>query len=191
MPRARLRRVPVRRGPRRWRAFGTLVVDASWLDATGADGGVGCLAGSLTSARFVAPAGGAFGARGVVDAGWAVATHVVIDPDDATPPAGETDGSDAPGGGAGEPAGSADPASGKPGADTSTDPAVKPSTTSPKTSATTKTTVNKTTVTTSSKPKTATGTTATLPKTGDNNWIAASLTLLLLGTALLSVAYRC
>lgn len=27
--------------------FGTLAVDASWLDATGADGGVGCLAGSL------------------------------------------------------------------------------------------------------------------------------------------------
>lgn len=170
--------------------FGTLAVDASWLDATGADGGVGCLAGSLTSARFVAPAGGTFGARGVLDAGGAVATHVVIEPQDATPPPGETDTRDVPGG-AGEPAGSADPAAGKPGADTSTDPAVKPATTSPKTSATTKTTVNKTTVTTSSKPKTATGTTATLPKTGDNNLITASLTLLLLGTALLAVAYRC
>lgn len=170
--------------------FGTLAVDASWLDATGADGGVGCLAGSLTSARFVTPAGGAFGARGVLDAGGAVTTHVVIEPQDATPPAGETDTRDVPGG-AGEPAGSADPAAGKPGADTSTDPAVKPATTSPKTSATTKTTVNKTTVTTSSKPKTVTGITPTLPKTGDNNWIAASLTLLLLGTALLAVAYRC
>lgn len=171
--------------------FGTLAVDASWLDVTGADAGVGCLAGSLTSARFVEPAGGTFGVRGVLDAGGAVATHVVIEPDDATPPAGEGDGSDAPGGGAGKPAGSADPAAGKPGADTSTDPAVKPATTSPKTSATTKTTVNKTTVTTSSKPKTASATTATLPKTGDNNWIVASAALFLLGTVLLVNAYRC
>lgn len=171
--------------------FGTLAVDASWLDATGADGGVGCLAGSLTSARFVAPAGGAFGAKGVVDAGGAVATHVVIEPQDATVPAGKTDTRDVPGGGAGEPAGSVDPGAGKPGDNTTKDSAVKPATTSPKTSATTKTTVNKTTVTTSSKPKTVNGTTATLPKTGDNNWIAASLTLLLLGTALLAVAYRC
>lgn len=171
--------------------FGTLAVDASWLDATGADGGVGCLAGSLTSARFAAPAGGTFGARGVLDAGGAVATHVVVVPEGATKPAGKTDARDVPGGGAGEPAGSVDPGAGKPGDNTTKDSAMKPATTSPKTSATTKTTVNKTTVTTSSKPKTATGTTATLPKTGDNNWIAASLTLLLLGTALLAVAYRC
>lgn len=171
--------------------FGTLAVDASWLDATGADGGVGCLAGSLTSARFVASAGGAFGARGVVDADGAVATHVVIELQDATPPAGETDARDVSGGGAGEPAGSVDPGAGKPGDNTTKDSAVKPATTSPKTFATTKTTVNKTTVITSSKPKTVTGTTATLPKTGDNNWIAASLTFLLLGTAPLAVAYRC
>ena len=32
-------------------------VDASWLDATGAVGGVGCAGGSLVSARFAAPAG--------------------------------------------------------------------------------------------------------------------------------------
>ena len=170
--------------------FGTLAVDASWLDATGADGGVGCLAGSLTSARFVAPAGGTFGARGVLDAGGAVATHVVIEPEGATKPAGESDGRDVPGDG-GEPAGIVDPTAGKPGADASTDPAVKPATTSPKTSATTKTTVNKTTVSTSSRPKTGTGTTATLPKTGDNNWIAASAALFLLGTVLLAAAYRC
>ena len=117
--------------------FGTLAVDASWLDATGADGGVGCLAGSLTSARFVAPAGGAFGARGVVDTGGAVATHVVIEPQDTAGPAGESDVSDTPGGGAGKPACSTDPAAGKPRDDTFTDPAVKPATTSPKTSATT------------------------------------------------------
>lgn len=45
-----------------------LSVDASWLDATGANGGVACLGGSLVSARFVSPAGGTFGASGVVDA---------------------------------------------------------------------------------------------------------------------------
>ena len=33
-----------------------LSVDASWLDATGADGGVACTGGSLVSARFVTPA---------------------------------------------------------------------------------------------------------------------------------------
>lgn len=68
-----------------------LSVDASWLDATGADGGVDCLGGSLVSARFVAPAGGTFGAGGVVDASGAVAPHVVVEPDVATTPAGETD----------------------------------------------------------------------------------------------------
>ena len=77
-----------------------LSVDASWLDATGADGGVACLGGSLASARFVAPAGGVFGASGVVDAGDALAPHVVVEPDVATPPAGETEGVDVPGGGA-------------------------------------------------------------------------------------------
>ena len=65
-----------------------LSVDASWLDATGADGGVACTGGSLVSARFVAPAGGAFGAGGVVDASGAVAPHVVVEPEGATAPAG-------------------------------------------------------------------------------------------------------
>lgn len=45
-----------------------LSVDASWLDAAGADGGVACAGGSLVSARFVTPAGGTFGASSVVDA---------------------------------------------------------------------------------------------------------------------------
>ena len=40
-------------------AAGQLTVDASWLHASGADGGVACLGGSLASAHFVAPAGGA------------------------------------------------------------------------------------------------------------------------------------
>lgn len=65
-----------------------LSVDASWLDAAGADGGVACTGGSLVSARFVTPDGGTFGAGGVVDAGGAVAPHVVVEPDVATPPAG-------------------------------------------------------------------------------------------------------
>lgn len=56
-----------------------LTVDASWLDAAGADGGVACTGGSLESARFVAPAGGAFGASGVLDVDGAVALHVVIE----------------------------------------------------------------------------------------------------------------
>lgn len=163
-----------------------LSVDASWLDAAGADGGVACLGGSLVSARFVMPTGGAFGAGGVVDADGAVAAHVVVDPDVATPPTGETDGREVPGGGAGETAGGAGPAAGQPGVGPTTDPAVKPAATSPKTNITTKTTV-----TASSKPKTAAATAATLPKTADNNWIAASVTLFLLGIVSLAAACRC
>lgn len=168
-----------------------LSVDASWLDATGADGGVACTGGSLVSARFVTPVGGAFGASDVVDACGAVAPHVVVEPDVATPPAGETDGRDVSGGGTGEPDSGAGSAVGQPGTGPTTDSAVKPAATSPKTNITTKTTVTKTTVTASSKPKTAAATAATLPKTADNNWIAASLTLFILGTALLAAAYRC
>ena len=166
-------------------------VDASWLDAAGADGGVACTGGSLVSARFVTPAGGTFGASGVVDASGAVAPHVVIEPDVTTPPAGETDGGEVPGSGTGEPDGGAGPAAEQPGTEPTTVPAMKPAATSPKTNITTKTRVTKTTVTASSKPKTAAATAATLPKTADNNWIAASLTLFILGTALLAAAYRC
>lgn len=168
-----------------------LSVDASWLDATGADSGVACTGGSLVSARFVAPAGGTFSASGVVDASGAVAPHVVIEPDVAMPPTGETDGNDVSGDGAGEPDGGAGPAAGQPGAGPTTDPAVKSAATTPKTNITTKTTVTKTTVTASSKPKTAAATAATLPRTGDNNWIAASMALFLLGTTLLGAACRC
>lgn len=164
-----------------------LSVDASWLDAAGADGGVACLGGSLVSARFVTPAGGAFGAGGVVDASGAVAPHVVIEPDVATPPAGETDGSDVPGCGAGEPSADANPAAGEPTTGPTTNPALKPA------AATTKitTTVTKTTVAKVPKPKAATAATAALPKTGDSNWVVASVALFLLGTALLAAAYRC
>ena len=170
-----------------------LSVAASWLDAAGADGGVACTGGSLVSARFMAPAGEAFGAGGVVDATGAVAPHVVVEPEGATAPAGETDGREVPGG-AGEPAGGAGPTDEQPGAGPATDPVLKPATTTPKTATTTKTTkttVTKTAASTPFKAKTASAATATLPKTADSNWIAASLALFLLGTALLGAARRC
>lgn len=169
-----------------------LSVDASWLDAAGADGGVAGLGGSLVSARFVSPAGGVFGSGSVVDASGAMAPHVVIEPEGATAPAGETDGREVPGG-AGEPAGGAGPAGGQPGAGSATDPALKPATATPKTITTTKTTTTatKTTVAKVPKPKAATATTATLPKTGDSHWIAVSTLLFVLGTMLLVAAYRC
>lgn len=165
----------------------TLDVDASWLDATGTDAGVTCERGSLVAAHFATPTGGVFGAASVVDAGGAVAPHVVIEPDGTTAPAGETvtPGGEVPGDDTGEPTGGADPAAGQPGAGPATDPVVKPAVTSPKIT-TTKTTVSKTT-----KPKSTMATTPALPKTGDSHWIAASLTLFLLGTVLLSAAYRC
>lgn len=163
--------------------FGTLAVDASWLDATGADGGVGCLAGSLTSARFVAPAGGTFGARGVLDAGGAVATHVVIEAQDTTAPTGKTDARDVLGGG--EPASSADPSAGESGLGTAARPEVKPAATT-----TTATTATKTSVTKTAKPKAASTTTVSLPKTGDNCLIVASMTFFLLGITLLGVENR-
>lgn len=165
----------------------TLVVDASWLDATGTDAGVACDRGSLVAAHFVTPAGGAFGAASVMDAEGAVAPHVVIEPDGATAPAGETvtPGGEVPGNGTGEPTGGADSAARQPGEGPATDPAVKPAATPPKTTAA------KTTVTKTTKPQSTMATTPALPKTGDGYWIAASLTLFLLGTVVLSAAYRC
>lgn len=164
-----------------------LSVDASWLDAAGSDGGVACTGGSLVSARFVAPAGGAFGAGGVVDASGAVAPHVVIEPDVATPPAGETDGCDVPCDSVDKSPSDANPAAGEPTTGPTAKPELKPAAATTKTT----TTVTKTTVSTSSRPKTTTATAAVLPKTGDNNWIAASVALFLLGTVLLGIAHRC
>ena len=168
-----------------------LSVDASWLDAAGADGGVACTGGSLVSARFVTPAGGTFGTSGVVDAAGVVAPHVMVEPDVAMPPAGENDGSDVPGSGTGAPDGAVGPAAEQPGTEPTTVAAMKPAATSPKTSITTKTTVTKTTVPTPSKPKATNVTAATLPKTADNNWIATSVTLFLLGIVFLATACRC
>ncbi len=166
-----------------------LSVDASWLDATGAEGGVACTGGSLVSARFVMPAGGAFGADGVVDAAGVVAAHVVIEPEGATVAAGETDGREAPGD-AGKPVGGASPAVEQPDAGSTTDAALKPATATPKTTTTTKTTVTKTKVSKPAMAKATAGTTSVLPKTDDSSWAATSLALFLLGTALLAAAYR-
>lgn len=165
-----------------------LSVDASWLDATGTDGGVGCTSGSLASARFVTPAGGAFGAGGVLDASGAMAPLVVIEPQGATAPAGETGGREAPGG-TGEPAGGAGPATGQSGAGPATDPALKPASTTPRITTTTKATVTKATASKPSKAKAASAA-ATLPKTTDVNWIAVSLALFLLGAAPLGSTRR-
>lgn len=164
-----------------------LSVDASWLDAAGADGGIACTDGSLVSARFVAPVGGVFGAGSVVDASSAVAPHVVVEPDVAMPPTGETDGRDVPGGGTGEPSADANPAAGDPTTGPTAKPALKPAATTTKT----KTTATKTTVSTPPKSESTTMTVAMLPKTADNNWIAASLALFILGTVLLAAVYRC
>ena len=168
-------------------ASATLVVDASWLDATGTDAGVACDRGLLVAAHFVTPAGGAFGAASVVDSDGAVAPHVVIEPDGAKASSGETDtpGSEVPGDGPS--ATGAGPATGGPAAKPRSNPVLKPA------AVTTKTTTNvtKTTAARAPKPKTAALTGSILPKTADTNWIAASATLFLLGTALLNAAHRC
>lgn len=164
-----------------------LSVDASWLDAAGADGGVACLGGSLVSARFVSPAGGTFGASGVVDAAGAVASHVVVEPDVVKPPAGETDRDEVPGDGTDKSPADANPAAGEPTTGPTANPSLKPAATTTKTT----TTVTKTTVAKIPKPKAATATTAALPKTGDSHWITVSTLLFVLGTMLLVAAYRC
>lgn len=165
-------------------AAGQLAVDASWLDASGADGGVACLGGSLASARFMAPAGGAFGAGGVVDADGSVAAHVVIEPERETLPAGESGARDVPGDGPSVPG--TDPATGEPATDPSTNPTLKPVA-----ATTTTTTVTKTSVTKTAKPKDAAATSPSLPKAADSHRIALSAALFLLGTAFIATAIRC
>lgn len=167
-------------------AAGQLTVDSSWLDASGAEGGVACLGGSLASVRFVAPADGGFGAGGVVGADGSVAAHVTIEPVDITTSAGETGGPVVPGDGPSAPG--TDPATGEPAADSSTNPTPKPAAA---TKTVTTTTATNTTAAKTSRPKAATATTASLPKAGDNCWIAASITFFLLGIALLCAAIRC
>ena len=173
-------------------AAGQLTVDASWLDASGADGGVACLGGSLAFARFVAPAGGAFGAGSVVDADGVTATHVAIEPTGATAPAGETDSRDVPGDGIRESGTGTDPTVEQPGATPAAGPAVKPAAIATKTTTTTMTTI-KTAASAPSVPKAtaAIASLPTLPKTADNNWIVLSSLLFLLGTVFLVTARLC
>lgn len=163
-----------------------LTVDASRLDASGADGGVACLGGSLESARIVSPAGGAFGAGGVVDADGSAAARVTIEPVDTTASAGETGGPDVPGDGPSAPG--TDPATGEPATDPSTNPTLKPAAA---TKMVTTTTVTNTTAAKTSRPKAATATSSSLPKTADSHWIAVSALLFVLGTAVLEAAHRC
>ena len=167
-------------------AAGQLSVDASWLDASGVDGGVACLGGSLTSARFVAPAGGAFGVGGVVDADGSVASNVTIEPVDATVSAGETSGPEVTGDGPSAPG--TDPATGEPVADPSANPTQKPAAA---TKTVTTTTVTNTTAPKAPRPKATTATSSSLPKTADSHWIAVSALLFVLGTAVLEAAHRC
>ena len=167
-------------------AAGQLTVDASLLDASGADGGVACLDGSLASARFVAPADGAFGAGGVVDADGSAAARVTIEPVDATASAGETGGPDVPGDGPSAPG--AVPATGEPAADPTMNPTLK---LAAATKTVTTTTMTNTTAAKAPRPKASTATTVSLPKAGDNCWISASLTLFLFGIALPCAAIRC
>ena len=173
-------------------AAGQLAADGSWLDASGIDGGVACLGGSLASARIVSPAGGAFGTGGVVDADGVTATHVAIEPTGATAPAGETDSRDVPGDGIRESGTGADPTVEQPGATPAAGPAVKPAAIATKTTTTTMTTV-KTAVSAPSVPKAtaAIASLPTLPKTADNNWIVLSSLLFLLGTVFLVTARLC
>lgn len=167
-------------------AAGQLTVDASGLDASGTDGGVACLGGSLASARFVAPAGGAFGAGGVVDADGSVAAHVTIELVDATASAGETGGPDVPGDVPSAPG--TDPATGEPAAGPSTNPALKPAAA---TKTVTTTTVTNATAAKTSRQKATTATSSSLPKTSDSHWIAVSALLFVLGTAVLEATRHC
>lgn len=164
-----------------------LSVAASWLDAAGADGGVACTGGSLVSARFMAPAGGTFGASCVVDAVGDVALRVEIEPEVATPPAGKTDRGEVPDDSVEKSPADSSPAAGEPTTGPTANPSLKPAAATTKTT----TTVTKTTIAKTTKPKPATATRSSLPKTADNNWIAASAMLFLLGTVLLAAACRC
>lgn len=160
---------------------GSFVVDASWVDATGADAGIACANGSLTASKFIEPAGAAFGSTAVADVDGAVAPHVVIEPVSAEPPAGET-----------EPRETDPQPKQEPAADPAPTPAEKPvlkPATAPKT--VTKTTTTTVTTKPASKFQTSSAngaTTAKLPKTGDASWIVASSIFAILGISLLSSA---
>lgn len=167
-------------------------MDASWVNATGAIADAACESGSLTSAQFVTPMGGAFGTACVMDASGAVAQHVVIEPTGAQPPAGKTQpDTDEPTGG--NPAGVTKPGGEEKLSDEtkpSEDPAltpdpshehdVKPAPASAKTPATK----------TTKKTKPATTQAAALPKTGNGDWAVACLAFVFLGMLLVPIIVR-
>lgn len=160
---------------------GALAVDGCEVDAR-ADGT------GIADARVTGVIAGGLAVRGgVVDADGTVAARVVIEPEGATAPAGE---SDTPSGevSGGEPAADVDPAIGGAAAEQATHPTVKPAVA---TKTTTTTAVTKTKVAKASNPRSATATSSSLPKTADSYWAAVSAMLFLLGTALLAVARRC
>lgn len=164
---------------------GSFAVDASWVDATGADAGIACANGSLTASKFVEPAVAAFGSTAVTDVAGAAAPHVVIEPVSAEPPTGETEPRES------SPSTDTQPKQ-EPAADPVPNPAEKPvlkPATAPKT--VTKTTITTVTTKSASKPKTSTAnssTTAKLPKTGDASWIVASSIFAILGISLLGLS---
>lgn len=122
----------------------------------------------------------------MVDAGSMTATHVVVEPEGATVPTGETDtsGGEVPGDGGST--ADVDPANRGAAMEQATHPTVKPAIATKTTTTTAVTTVAKT-----SNPKTATATSSSLPKTADSHWIAVSALLFVLGTAALKAAHRC
>lgn len=155
---------------------GALAVDGCEVDAR-ADGT------GIADARVTGVIAGGLAVRGgVVDADGTTAMHVVIEPESATVPVGETD---TP---SGEPSADIDPAIGGAVTEQATHPTVKPAV---RTKTTTTTAATKTTVAKASNHKSATATSSSLPKTADSHWAAVSAVLFLLGTALLAVARRC
>ena len=121
----------------------------------------------------------------MVAAGSMTATHVVVEPEGATVPTGETDipGGEVPGDGGST--ADVDPANRGAATEQATHPTVKPAIATRTTTTTAVTTVAKT-----SNPKTATATSSSLPKTADSHWIAVSALLFVLGTAALKTAHR-
>ncbi len=171
---------------------GQFAMDASWVYATGAIADVVCESGSLTSAQFVTPAGGAFGTACVMDASGTVALRVVIEPAGALPPAGKTQpGTDEPAGG--NPAGDTKPGSegkhsdeNKPSEDSAPTPDSSPKSDAKPAPASTKTPVTKI------AKKTRPGSTpvAALPKIGDGDWAVACLAFVFLGMLLATIKVR-
>ncbi|GEM_PF-1556384 len=151
---------------------GQFVVDAHWVDATGASAGVACKSGSLTSTLFVSPTGGAFGSSSVIDVSGVVAQHVVIEPTGGNP-AGDTKlGSEEKPGDETKPIENPPPTP-----DSSPKSDTRPAPTSIKTPATK----------TTKKTKPATTQAAALPKTGHGDWAVACLAFVFLGMLLVTI----